>query len=88
MLPLTESLYVSGNLESVDSVLLDIGTGYFVERDLKGGEDYCRRKVLLLKDKMGDLGKLIQTRQAMKQQLLGTLEQKSRQAQQQQKQKK
>lgn len=31
LLPLTESLYVSGTLESVQSVLLEIGTGYFVE---------------------------------------------------------
>lgn len=31
LLPLTESLYVSGILESVDTVLLEIGTGYYVE---------------------------------------------------------
>jgi hypothetical protein len=38
LLPLTESLYVSGALESVESVLLEIGTGYFVEvRQCRGG---------------------------------------------------
>lgn len=31
LLPLTESLYVSGRLESVETVLLEIGTGYYVE---------------------------------------------------------
>lgn len=31
LLPLTESLYVSGALESVESVILEVGTGYFVE---------------------------------------------------------
>ena len=31
LLPLTDSLYVSGTLESVDTVLLEVGTGYFVE---------------------------------------------------------
>ncbi len=31
LLPLTESLYVSGVLESVESVLLEAGTGYYVE---------------------------------------------------------
>jgi len=31
LLPLTESLYVSGTLDSVETVLLEIGTGYFVE---------------------------------------------------------
>ena len=31
LLPLTESLYVSGTLESVETVLLEVGTGYYVE---------------------------------------------------------
>lgn len=31
LLPMTESLYVYGTLESVDTVLLEIGTGYYVE---------------------------------------------------------
>jgi prefoldin alpha subunit len=31
LLPLTDSLYVLGELESVDTVLLDVGTGYYVE---------------------------------------------------------
>ena len=31
LLPMTESLYVPGTLESVDTVLLEIGTGYYVE---------------------------------------------------------
>ena len=31
LLPLTQSLYVTGELDSVDRVLIDIGTGYFVE---------------------------------------------------------
>jgi hypothetical protein len=31
MVPLTESLYAPGALGSTEKVLLDIGTGYFVE---------------------------------------------------------
>lgn len=31
LLPLTSSLYVSGTLESADQVLVDVGTGYYVE---------------------------------------------------------
>ena len=31
MLPMTESLYVKGNIDSVETVLLEIGTGYYVE---------------------------------------------------------
>ena len=31
LVPLTQSLYVPGELASTDTVLVDIGTGYFVE---------------------------------------------------------
>ena len=34
LLPMTELLYVPGTLESVDTVLLEIGTGYFIEVSL------------------------------------------------------
>ncbi|EFN55291.1 hypothetical protein CHLNCDRAFT_134230 [Chlorella variabilis] len=76
LLPLTESLYVSGTLESVDSVLLEAGTGYYVERDVPGGIDYCRRKVLLVRDKMEQLGQLVKERQAMLGQVEAVLEHK------------
>lgn len=37
MLPLTPSLYVNGNVASTEKVLVDIGTGYFIEvRELRG----------------------------------------------------
>lgn len=31
LLPLSQSLYVEGELADADSVLLDIGTGYYLE---------------------------------------------------------
>ncbi len=31
LLPLTQSLYVSGTVASTEQVLVDIGTGYYVE---------------------------------------------------------
>lgn len=35
LVPLTTSLYYSGKLDKVDTVMVDIGTGYFVEKVLK-----------------------------------------------------
>lgn len=32
LLPLTESLYVTGKLASTGRVLVDVGTGYYVEK--------------------------------------------------------
>lgn len=34
MIPLTTSLYIPGKLKNVESVLVDIGTGYFLEKPI------------------------------------------------------
>lgn len=58
MVPLTDSLYAPGKVGSTDSVLLDIGTGYFVEYSPADGADYCKRKVLLLRENVEKLGEV------------------------------
>ncbi|KAJ1675197.1 subunit of tubulin prefoldin, partial [Spiromyces aspiralis] len=32
LVPLTESLYVPGTLDDIKSVLVDVGTGYYIEK--------------------------------------------------------
>lgn len=149
LLPLTESLYVGGRLARVDSVLLEVGTGYYVEvraggaaagegggaggggregagrggrglqgappgaapaapafaggggsrsgggpaaesparsppsprpprpqKDVAGGVEYCRRKVLLVQESTKALAQMIRARQAALQQVDALLEQK------------
>eukprot|EP00193_Tetraselmis_chui_P022038 CAMPEP_0177773944 /NCGR_PEP_ID=MMETSP0491_2-20121128/13194_1 /TAXON_ID=63592 /ORGANISM="Tetraselmis chuii, Strain PLY429" /LENGTH=157 /DNA_ID=CAMNT_0019292191 /DNA_START=252 /DNA_END=725 /DNA_ORIENTATION=- len=49
MLPLTSSLYVSGELEDPSTVMVDVGTGYYVEKKCDEGIDFCKRKMDLLK---------------------------------------
>ena len=55
LLPLTNSLYVSGDVTDIDKVIVDVGTGYFVEKDLKEAQDYYNRKADYL---VGNLQKL------------------------------
>ncbi|XP_001178621.1 prefoldin subunit 5 [Strongylocentrotus purpuratus] len=45
LVPLTSSLYVPGKLQDVNNVLIDIGTGYFVEKPLEEAKKYFKRKV-------------------------------------------
>lgn len=45
IVPMTSSLYVKGTLGEVDKVLVDVGTGYFVEKNIEEADDYFRRKV-------------------------------------------
>ncbi|XVE49716.1 hypothetical protein DITRI_Ditri01bG0103300 [Diplodiscus trichospermus] len=55
LVPLTASLYVPGTLDDADKVLVDIGTGYFVEKTMAEGKDYCERKISLLKSNFDQL---------------------------------
>ncbi|EFJ07774.1 hypothetical protein SELMODRAFT_94218 [Selaginella moellendorffii] len=49
LVPLTASLYVPGTLQDVEKVLIDVGTGYYIEKSVTDGKDYCDRKINFLK---------------------------------------
>ncbi|KAJ4972942.1 hypothetical protein NE237_006116 [Protea cynaroides] len=55
LVPLTASLYVPGTLDDADKVLVDVGTGYFIEKTMPEGKDYCERKINLLKSNYDQL---------------------------------
>ena len=58
LVPLTKSLYSPGKLGATDSVLVDVGTGYFIEYSPSGGVDYCKRKLLMLRENLDKLGEV------------------------------
>ena len=43
--PLTQSLYVPGTVVEADKMLVDVGTGYYVEKDQKKTTEFLERKV-------------------------------------------
>ncbi|CAN6463383.1 unnamed protein product [Victoria cruziana] len=49
LVPLTASLYIPGTLDDADRVLVDVGTGYFIEKTMAEGKDYCDRKINMLR---------------------------------------
>jgi prefoldin alpha subunit len=53
--PLTSSLYVPGKLTDSENVLVDVGTGFFVEKSTKDAGDFYNRKVKDLGDSLKDL---------------------------------
>lgn len=55
LVPLTASLYVPGTLDEADKVLVDVGTGYFIEKTMAEGKDYCDRKIKLLRSNFDQL---------------------------------
>lgn len=44
MVPLTSSLYVPGRMDDNNHVLIEVGAGYFIEKDIRQALEYCDRK--------------------------------------------
>lgn len=55
LVPLTSSLYVPGKLTDHEHVLVDVGTGFFVEKKIDDAKDFYERKVKDLGDSLKDL---------------------------------
>lgn len=55
LVPLTSSLYVPGKLTDHEHVLVDVGTGFFVEKDIASATDFYERKVKDLGESLKDL---------------------------------
>ncbi|EOA81901.1 subunit of tubulin prefoldin [Exserohilum turcicum] len=60
LVPLTSSLYVPGKLTDHEHVLVDVGTGFFVEKDIAGAKDFYERKVKDLGESLKDLEAVVQ----------------------------
>ena len=56
MVPLTSSLYVPGLLDETNTVMLGVGGGFFIEKDIAGATDYCQRKIDSLKESKEKVG--------------------------------
>lgn len=50
MVPLTNSMYVPGKLSDVTKVLIDVGTGFYVEKTPEEAERHFAKRATLLKD--------------------------------------
>lgn len=52
LIPLTGSMYVPGKIKDINNVIVDIGTGYYVEEDRNSAKDYFKRKVDFVSEQM------------------------------------
>ena len=48
LVPLTGSMYVPGKLSDTEKVVVEIGTGYYVEKDIPAAREYFAGKVFIL----------------------------------------
>ncbi|KAL8781649.1 MAG: hypothetical protein Q9213_005914 [Squamulea squamosa] len=63
LVPLTPSLYVPGKLASTETVLVDIGTGFYVEKTPPAARQFYTTKVEDLGKNLKDLETIVQGKQ-------------------------
>eukprot|EP00539_Tryblionella_compressa_P001851 CAMPEP_0178737826 /NCGR_PEP_ID=MMETSP0744-20121128/3184_1 /TAXON_ID=913974 /ORGANISM="Nitzschia punctata, Strain CCMP561" /LENGTH=169 /DNA_ID=CAMNT_0020390399 /DNA_START=38 /DNA_END=547 /DNA_ORIENTATION=+ len=64
MVPLTESVYVPGKLREPNKLLVDLGTGFYVEKSSKDTTEFLGRKLKLVDANSENIAKAVQvTRQ-------------------------
>jgi len=60
LVPLTASLYVPGTLADTDNVIVDVGTGFYVEKSTKDATKFYESKVEELGGNLKALEKILQ----------------------------
>ncbi|ESO11508.1 hypothetical protein HELRODRAFT_108802 [Helobdella robusta] len=76
LVPLNSSIYVPGEISNTDYVMVDIGTGYFVDMKVNKAKDYYQRKVKYLEEQMGKLQSLYQEKHRFKEAIIDLLQSK------------
>ncbi|XP_063149954.1 prefoldin subunit 5 [Candoia aspera] len=79
LVPLSSSMYVPGTLSNVSHVLLDVGTGYYVEKSVDDARDFFKRKIEFLTKQMEKIQPALQEKHAMKQAVIEMMSQKIQQ---------
>ncbi|KAJ3017995.1 UNVERIFIED_CONTAM: subunit of tubulin prefoldin [Siphonaria sp. JEL0065] len=84
LIPLTSSLYVPGTLANVDKVIVDIGTGYMIDKSIPDAKDFYKTKVGFLRENLDGLQETITQRENQYKVLIDVMNMKMSEAQQQQ----
>ncbi|XP_028652069.2 prefoldin subunit 5 [Erpetoichthys calabaricus] len=79
LVPLTSSMYVPGVLNDVEHVLVDIGTGYYVEKNVDESKDFFKRKIDFLTKQIEKIQPALQEKHAMKQAVVEVMNMKIQQ---------
>jgi prefoldin alpha subunit len=81
LVPLTSSLYVPGKLADAENVIVDVGTGFFVEKKVEEARAFYEGKVRELGSNLTELEKILQNKTEMVRAVEQVLRQKMMEAQ-------
>uniref|UniRef100_A0A4W4FVL0 Prefoldin 5 n=1 Tax=Electrophorus electricus TaxID=8005 RepID=A0A4W4FVL0_ELEEL len=78
------NMYVPGTLHDVEHVLVDVGTGYFVEKNVEDSKEFFKRKIDFLTKQIEKIQPALQEKHAMKQAVIEVMNMKLQQLHSQQ----
>ncbi|XP_028262258.1 prefoldin subunit 5 [Parambassis ranga] len=81
LVPLTSSMYVPGTLIDVDHVLVNVGTGYYVEKNVGDTKAFFKRKIDFLTKQIEKIQPTLQEKHALKQTVIEVMNVKIQQLQ-------
>ena len=76
LVPLTGSLYVPGRLVANNTVLVDIGTGYFVQKSLTDAAKHFEKKITFLTKQMETLQPIMQQKAMIREDVVEVFQKK------------
>ena len=65
LVPMNHSLYMKGNIESYDRVIIDVGANYFISKKLPAALDFYDRKIKLIEVQKEKIVKVMTERKEM-----------------------
>lgn len=74
LVPLTSCMYVPGTISDAEKLVIDIGTGYYVERDITGARDYFTRKVKFVTEQMDKIQKIASEKSKLREVVMDIME--------------
>ncbi|KAG2178895.1 hypothetical protein INT43_001742 [Umbelopsis isabellina] len=76
LVPLTSSLYVPGKISNVETVIVDVGTGYYVEKSLADAAKFYKDKIEYIKGSAAKLQETITSKQSNVRALVNVMQDK------------
>jgi prefoldin alpha subunit len=82
LVPLSQSVYVDGFITKPDTVLVDIGTGYYVEKKIDSARVFLKKRVDMIQGNASKVNDLVKRKEQMMQDTQLAFQQKMAQMQQ------
>jgi len=74
MVPLTSAMYVTGKLDNVKTVIVDIGTGYYVDMPIHKAQNYFNRRIAQVASQINSVETIVHEKATAKAMILQTFQ--------------